>query len=178
MEAERIAAEEEAAEMERIAAEKQAELEEAEAEAEAAADAAAQAANVAALLSNMTSSSRRARKRRSSENITKPETCAELINMTAEMNTAFSSNTFEGMTLGSAYAAALLEDPTPTCSDEELEAIRAVKAALEATQSSLNEFVTAAQEAVANATAAVAATLSSSIQPTLVDAKALGQPPS
>jgi len=41
--------------------------------------------------------------------------------MTAEMNTAFSLNTLEGMTLGSAYAAALLEDQPPTCSDEELE---------------------------------------------------------
>ena len=80
-----------------------------------------------------------------------------MINMTAEMNRAFLMNTVEGMTLGVAYAAAVLEEPTPSCSDEDLEDIRAAKAALEATESSINAFVTAAEEAVANATSELAA---------------------
>ena len=106
-----------------LVAEKEAELEQAEVEATAVEEASNQTANVRVLLSIM-SSTRRARKKRSSENITRPETCAQLINMTAEMSAAFLLNTDDGITSGSLYAKALLEEPTPTCSAEELVEIK------------------------------------------------------
>ena len=148
-------------ESKQIAAEKQAEHEQAVAEEAAGVEASEQVANVRAFFSQMLAELEEAvagaTKQRSSGNITRPENCSELINMTAEMNTAVSLNTLEGMNLGTAYATAILEDPTPSCSDEELEDIRAVQAELEATESSINAFVTAAQEAVANATSELAA---------------------
>merc|ERR1719180_138537 len=145
-----------------IAAEKQAEHEQAVAEEAAGVEASEQVANVRAFFSQMLAELEEAvagaTKQRSSGNITRPENCSELINMTAEMNTAVSLNTLEGMNLGTAYATAILEDPTPSCSDAELEDIREVQAELEATESSINAFATAAQEAVANATSELAAT--------------------
>ena len=142
-------------ESKQIAAEKQAEHEQAVAEEAAGVEASKQVANVRAFFSQMLAELEEAVA--GAGNITRPDNCSELINMTAEMNTAVSLNTLEGMNLGTAYATAILEDPTPSCSDEELEDIRAVQAKLEATESSINAFVTAAQKAVANASSELAA---------------------
>ena len=142
-------------ESKQIAAEKQAEHEQAVAEEAAGVEASEQVANVRAFFSQMLAELEEAVA--GAGNITRPDNCSELINMTAEMNTAVSLNTLEGMNLGTAYATAILEDPTPSCSDEELEDIRAVQAKLEATESSINAFVTAAQKAVANASSELAA---------------------
>ena len=142
-------------ESKQIAAEKQAEHEQAVAEEAAGVEASEQVANVRAFFSQMLAELEEAVA--GAGNITRPDNCSELINMTAEMNTAVSLNTLEGMNLGTAYATAILEDPTPSCSDEELEDIRAVQAELEATESSINAFVTAAQKAVANASSELAA---------------------
>ena len=111
------AAEKAETEAKELVAEKEAELEQAEAEAAAVEEASNQTTNVKVLLFDMSSTSR-ARRKRSSENITRPETCAELINMTAEMSAAFLLNTDDKITSGLLYAKALLEEPTPSCSAE------------------------------------------------------------